>query len=394
MHPGLSEPRTKEQWRAYISARSPGRPELPARADYDAMTDEERRPLNRARKAHHSALILVEAPQVKRLHRQMGKKLTLNEYAPAGARLGVVIDGPPTVGKSTLVKWFGANFENELRELYPERFDQKGADYTPVVYVSVNAGATPKMLSASLAEYMNLRIRSGANISEITNRVLDAFEKCGVRLVIIDDVHFLDLSYKEGRLVNDHLKYLANYSAATFIYAGVDVEESGLFLEGKMRSTRSDSEQYRVRATQTSDRFTCLELKPFSTDGINNARELALVVETMESALVLFDHEPKSLRKHLRHLQRRTGGSIRHLSALIREAANDAIDTGTESITLELMDDIILSKHIEDQNRLEVARERALQRKGNSTRAARLAGKSGKTGKGKNRAEKSSAVSA
>jgi hypothetical protein len=34
--------------------------------------------------------------------------------------------------------------------------------------------------------------------------------------VIIDDVHFLDLSAREGKVVNDHLKYLANHTAATF----------------------------------------------------------------------------------------------------------------------------------------------------------------------------------
>jgi hypothetical protein len=75
-------------------------------------------------------------------------------------------------------------------------------------------------------------------------------------LIIVDDAHFLDLSAKEGRVANDHLKYLANHCAATFVYTGHELEKSGLFLEGLGAE----------RATQTSGRNSLHRLERFQLD--------------------------------------------------------------------------------------------------------------------------------
>jgi MoxR-like ATPase len=43
-----------------------------------------------------------------------------------------VIDGPPTLGKSTLVKMFAADYENKMRQIEPERFViDEGQEYVP-----------------------------------------------------------------------------------------------------------------------------------------------------------------------------------------------------------------------------------------------------------------------
>jgi hypothetical protein len=343
MHPGLSEPRTKEEWWAYLEAKPPLRPILPSLATYLAMTDAERELLNEERNFYHSALVILKTPPMQRIHRQIKRKLLLNASAPAGARPGIVIDGPPTVGKSTLVKTFAAEFELGLRRRYPERFVRRPGDhYVPIVYVSVPAGATPKMLSAAIAQYMGLELPRGSTLSEITTRVLEALRRCGSQLIIIDDVHFLDVSVKEGRLANDHLKHLANFAAATFVYTGVEVEDSGLFLEGG----------YRERATQTAGRFTLFQLDRFSIKNETAAREWALVIKGMEDALALFKHKPDTLATdHWEYLHDRTNGSIASLSILIREAALEAVETGTERITKAMMNKIILPRASEQSYR-------------------------------------------
>ena len=144
-------------------------------------------------------------------------------------------------------------------------------DYTPVVYLSIPARATPKDLSVLLADYLGMVQRGRDTQTDITNHVLSVLSDVGTELVIIDDVHFLDMSAKEGRVVNDHLKYIANETAATFVYTGVDLEKSGLFLEGQAAS----------RATQTSGRNTRYPVRKF---GCKTAQEKARMGGDRQSA--------------------------------------------------------------------------------------------------------------
>jgi hypothetical protein len=270
-HPGLAEPRTKEEWRAYLDDVPPRRPQMPSYDEYLALSDRDRIRLNKQRAAYHSALVIVRTERMKQVHHIIARRMAVNARQPAGARRGIVIDGPPTIGKSTLVKTFGFDFEHELRVAYPQRFrdrrvvDGRIADYIPVVYLSIPSQATPKDLSAIIADYLGHPYRTGATKNEITRRVLEALRLCGTELAIIDDVHFLDLSAKEGRVVNDHLKYLANHCAATFVYTGHELEKSGLFLEGLGAE----------RATQTSGRNSLHRLERFHLTTEAQKREWA-----------------------------------------------------------------------------------------------------------------------
>jgi hypothetical protein len=198
MHPTLAEPTTKEEWRTYINAVAPLPPQLPSRADYQALTSAAQRRLDRLRHQHHSALVIIRTTRMQQLHHIIERRIHANAAQPAGARRSIVIDGPPTVGKSTLVKLFGLDLERDLRTEHPERFapgyhvDGIMIDYTPVVYLSIPAQATPKDLSAALADFLGQPYRPRATKTEITNIALNAMKRCGVALVIVDDVHFLD----------------------------------------------------------------------------------------------------------------------------------------------------------------------------------------------------------
>ena len=52
-----------------------------------------------------------------------------------------------------------------------------------------------------------------------------------VELVIVDEIHNLNVNYRMSADASDALKQLSEKCAATFIYAGVNVESSG-FLDG------------------------------------------------------------------------------------------------------------------------------------------------------------------
>ncbi|MFD0572076.1 TniB family NTP-binding protein [Kitasatospora gansuensis] len=240
-----------------------------------------------------------------------------------------------------MVKMFAADFEHQLRREHPERFevtyriDSHTIDYTPVVYVNIPSQATPKDLSIALANYMGMAYRPGATKSDITDRVLAEMRRCGVQLVIIDDAHFMDLSLKEGKVVNDHLKYIANHTAATFIYTGVDLKHSGLFLEGTGGS----------RVTQTSGRNTLIRMQPFTAATREDKQTWISVISAMEDALILHRHQPGTLKRAWKYLHQRTGGNISSLAELVREAATEAVLTGTETINRTVMNRIEINEH-------------------------------------------------
>ncbi|MET8698287.1 TniB family NTP-binding protein [Kitasatospora sp. NPDC004723] len=341
-HPGLAEPRTKEEWRAYLAMEAPQCPVMPSYEDYLRIPALDREELNDERDIYHSALELVRTQQIRRLHAAFARRMKVNRRQAPGARRGIVLDGPPTIGKSTLVKLFAKDFELQLRARHPEKFsdtyevDGYLVDYTPVVYLNIPSQATPKDLSVLLAEYLGMPMRSGATKTEVTNGLLKNLKLAGTELVIIDDVHFLDLSAKEGKVVNDHLKYLANHIAATFIYTGADLNTSGLFLEGKGST----------RATQTSGRNTLHQMRKFGT---TKAEKVAWVevVAALEGTLALYRHRQGQLAALSPYLYERTGGSICGLSDLIRESAIEAVTSGEEAITEELMETIQLSQMAE-----------------------------------------------
>jgi hypothetical protein len=344
VHPGLAEPRTKEEWRAYLDNPIPARPVMPSFADYRRLSESEREDFDEQRLDYHSALVIVRTEHMKQLHHHMHRRMRVNARQTPGARRGIVLDGPATIGKSTLVKIFAADVERRLRQRHPERFATHSepyvvegyiVDYTPIVYLNIPAQATPKDLSVLLADYLGHPHAAKATRSEITTAVLDAMRLCGTELVIIDDVHFLDLSAREGKVVNDHLKYLANHTAATFIYTGADLNTSGLFLEGTASA----------RATQTSGRNSLHKMRPFAITSTEGQLEWASVIKAMEQALALHHHEPGSLTQLWRYLHERTGGSISGLSDLVRESAIEAILNGDEAITRKLMDTIEISEH-------------------------------------------------
>jgi hypothetical protein len=275
--------------------------------------------------------VLAWTPPVRRFENEIFELLTANEYAPAGARPGLLIDGPATVGKSTLVKMIARKFELQLRDEHPERFIDQIGDYVPVVYLSVPDAVTPKQISLALARYLHVPTKGTKD--DIDHVILKALRRCGTQLLIIDDLHFLDCGQREGRASNDHIKYLANHAPCTLVGTGIDLEDSPLLSEGGGAE----------RATQTAGRFAHHKLAPFSVASKHEAAEWIGVVKTLEDALVLFAHQPGSLaRQHWRYLHERTSGSIAALHNLIRLGAVRAVRTGQEAVTRDLLDGIRL----------------------------------------------------
>jgi len=124
--------------------------------------------------------------------------------------------------------------------------------------------------------------------------------------------------------VSDTLKYFAERLPATFVYAGLDVDEIGLFAG--------------TRGRQIAGRFTLIAARPFDYGTTGQRDTWRGLTSTMESSLRLHQHKPGILTGLDEYLFGRTSGMIGSLSQLIRGAAILAIQDGTEQITRDLLD--------------------------------------------------------
>jgi hypothetical protein len=151
----------------------------------------------------------------------------------------------------------------------------------------------------------------------------------------LDDIHFLKMRNRSAETLNNHLKSLANSISATFIYAGIDCEGTGLLTEGY----RNDKIQF----SQTGHRFKKYDMRPFSITEQEGTESYRQVLEFIESSLLLFKQPRGALfLNHGKYIIARTGGFIGAITNLLREAGNISILNGTEHITLKTLQSIKL----------------------------------------------------
>ena len=159
--------------------------------------------------------------------------------------------------------------------------------------------------------------------------------KVGCTLVLVDEVHRLDLRTKTGAQASDQLKYFFNSVSATFVYTGLDLDESGMFAG--------------MRGRQIAGRFISLRTSAFGHATAAQRGDWAKLVATMEQTLLLHRHKPGTLVEMAPYLHQRTGGMIGSLDQLIYEAANDAISDGAERVTRKHLDAVILDTAAQEQ---------------------------------------------
>ncbi|GAA2608070.1 hypothetical protein GCM10009863_21860 [Streptomyces axinellae] len=183
-------------------------------------------------------------------------------------------------------------------------------DRIPVVYVTVPPAATARMIATEFARFLGLPVRARSNMADIIEAVVGVCTDTRTAPVLVDELHNISLTSRHGAEVADTLKYFSERLPATFVYAGIDIDESGL-LSG-------------TRGAQIAGRFTLIPSRPFPCNS-----EWKGLVATMEDTLRLHEHRCGTLTDLDRFLHNHTGGMIGSLSHAIRGAALDAFLTGT-----------------------------------------------------------------
>ncbi|GAB3976552.1 ATP-binding protein [Plantactinospora veratri] len=298
---------TKEGWGRFVNHRP-----TPPAGDDDARID------------YLSELVMVNTPTVAEVI-ACARRLVLLNRRQVSARRGLIVTGVPGTGKTTAITALGRAHELAVRRRHSHERDR-----LPVVYVTVPPAATPRLLAVEFARFLGLPAATNRanNLTEVVNAVCVTATRVGVDLVLVDEVHNLNLATRSGAEVSDQLKYFAERLPATFVYAGVDVERAGLFAG--------------PRGRQIASRFTSIPAAGFAYGSPDQRTAWRALVTGLEATLPLRQQIPGSLAKHDEYLHRRTAGMIGSLSHLVRGAAIDAILDGTERITRSHLDAIRL----------------------------------------------------
>jgi len=304
---------TVEGWRQFV-ADAPRPPQLLPVSQWEALAGADQLADDEARLDYHTRLGVVATSALRQVVYTGRRLMLLNRHA-ISARRGLITSGAAGTGKTTAITQFGKTHELIDRQRHP------GLDRIPVVYVTVPPAATPRMLAVEFARFLGLPTTARANITDVIEAVCGVCCDTHTALVLVDEIHNLALSTRNGAEVADTLKYFSERIPATFVYAGVDVDRAGLFAG--------------TRGQQLAGRFGLIPTVAFPYQ-----QEWKGLVATLEDALRLYRHRPGTLVRLDRYLHQRTGGMIGSLSHLLRGAAIEAILDGSEQLSKQLLDGV------------------------------------------------------
>jgi DNA polymerase III delta prime subunit len=303
--------------------RSPEPAPLLSDEERERLLPTERLAYDDERSDYHSELPALNTPILDRTVTKGLLFMRLNRGQQTGTPCGMILSGVPGVGKTTAVKALGRTVEQTYRKRNPQM-----TSGVPVVYITMPSAQHPKALPAELLYFLGAPYAARSSETTLTHQACQLMTDLKTSLVIVDEVHGIDRSRASHDQQSDQLKYFMDHIPATFVLAGINVENCGFFTGH--------------RGEQLARRFTPLKATPSDYTTIPQRQEWAKLVEGFEHALRLHAHKPGTLVSLADYLYGRTGGYIVSLSHLIREAAIYAVLTGAERIDKPVLEAVEL----------------------------------------------------
>lgn len=321
---------TREGLADYLTNPFP-RPDLMTREDYAALTESQRAEYNHARIRYASGHIVVNTPDLIAATKLLAQCMQVNVWRTSG-HAGLMLSGDSTLGKTESTKALMRYTHHHFAKAHPDYADH---DWIPVVYISVPAASTGKLLMKAFADFLGLPVKDRESMGDIRNRVVGALAAARTQLIVVDELQNL-----AGRSVGlgesvDVLKNLHNEVHATFVYAGIDLSSS-LVLSG-------------TRGQQLRGRFSIHEMERLTLSDPVHRKVWKGLLNAFEKELPLHGHPVGTLRAMSDYLYERTAGSIGSLSRLLTGATIELIITGAEeTLTQSVLDAQILDRRAEE----------------------------------------------
>lgn len=321
---------TKEGWREFVDAVYE-KPVPTTVAQLKAMAPADRSLYNQIRARYSQAGAFVKTPQYAEFQKAVRRRVYLNEHRQVG-KFGLILSGEPGQGKTTTLLQIGK--EHELRRrMVAQTSALDGA--IPVVYVAVPAQSSARALLLEFARFFGLPTRRGVLYNELVEMVANAMQRCRTELVLVDDIHHLDLKYRANLEASDMLKQLSERCGSTFVYAGIAVPATGM-LTG-------------AREGQIRKRFKLYDATPFSITTKQGRSDWGNLLLALEDSLCLLAQESGRILIAAKALYRLSGGEIGPLKDMLQLAALEAIEDGTEALDLREFDRELQRKQFAEQ---------------------------------------------
>ena len=332
----------KEGWRRYVEQEPPVRPEPLTMAELLRLGDTAREAYDEARHDWHAKLGAFRTPALSSVHEALDEIVASNRQGADRVRGAAVLDAPAGLGKTTSVNEFGRRFDRAQRARRgPRTID--GHEHLPVFRIGLTSNTTLRTFNRMICEFYGHPGTERANAARLGSLATDCVLSCGTQVGIIDDLHFVDLTQREGINVSNHLKWLANEMPITFIYVGVGLAEKGYFSEGRPG--------YEASLAQSARRWTRISMEPFEIVTPEGRADWIALLKATERELVLAGHRRGALEAMAEFLHDRTTGHIGTLMTLIARGCWRAIRRGTERLSEQLLDGVPLDLAAEQARR-------------------------------------------
>jgi Bacterial TniB protein len=270
-----------------------------------------------------SALI-VNTPQVRDANLLLSHAMLTNVGRTHGFR-SMVLSGKAHTGKTTALLAVAREQMKKHTKRYPD-WEESAA--VPIAYVSVPPGSYGKALAGRIASYFDLP-EVGASLEEVTQTIIHAMIEKRTKLVLIDEMHKIG-SGTSGQVTSDVLKDIADHVPATFVYAGINIENLGV-----IASDRGD---------QLGGRSSIVRIEPYNRANNEERAMWNSVLVSFERAFHLYGQKDTDILQHGAYLWDVTQGSMGDLGDLLTLAAKLAIseadDPKDEALTLALLETI------------------------------------------------------
>lgn len=321
----------KEGWRRYVDAGARQRPDRLTAVQLSTLSSAAREDYNEARHDWHANFGILRTPQLAAIHAELDQIVATNRQDPDRVRGAAVLDALPGLGKTTIANTFARDYDRAQRRRVGE-VTEEGHQRLPVFRVGLTSRTTLRTLNRMICEFYGHPGTDRASAAQLATFAVDCVLSCHTRIGIVDDLHFIDMNRRDGVEVSNHLKWLSNELPVTFIYAGVGLSQRRLFAEGLV----GDS----LALAQTARRWTRLELPPFVVTTNTGRRHWTSLLKATERQLVLAGTHPGMLSDIADYLFARTTGHIGSFITLVIRGCYKAIRSGSERLTVELLDTI------------------------------------------------------
>ena len=244
----------------------------PARTagEIDAMATREKLLYNEDRKTWHANLGPYMTTDFVAAMDVIDDVVDSNRQDADKVRSAAVLDAWPGLGKTTLAVYYAREYQRRQLDLYgPETTE--GTKHIPVAFIRLAGVTTVRSLNQSLCQFYGHPGADSGNADILGKRAAQAARDAWTRLIVIDDLNFININTKNGREAANHFKWLANEFQVTFLYVGVGLKANGLLREG----LKDDLEHF----AQIARRWTRTSLKPFAPDDPKTWRKILLSIE-------------------------------------------------------------------------------------------------------------------